>query len=59
MAGRYGGKKVTTKGWTILKVDSSKNLLVIKGSVPGKPGALLNIRPTLRVGLKEIKGGNK
>ncbi len=59
MAGRYGGKKVTTKGLTILKVDSSKNLLVIKGSVPGKPGTVLNIRPTLRVGLKPIKGGNK
>ena len=57
MAGRYGGKKITTRGLTILKVDSEHNLLVVKGSVPGKPGALLNIRPALRVGAKPAKGG--
>ena len=59
MAGRYGGKKITTRGLTILKVDSDRNLLVVKGSVPGKPGALLNIRPALRVGAKPEKGGKK
>ncbi len=50
MAGRYGGKQITTRGLTILKVDTEHNLLVVKGSVPGKPGALLNIRPAKRVG---------
>ncbi len=50
MAGRYGGKQTTTRGLTILKVDVDHNLLVVKGSVPGKPGALLNIRPAKRVG---------
>ncbi|MCT0198581.1 50S ribosomal protein L3 [Synechococcus sp. CS-1325] len=53
MAGRYGGKQTTTRGLTILKVDFERNLLVVKGSVPGKPGALLNIRPAKRVGDKE------
>ncbi len=57
MAGRYGGKKTTTRGLTILKVDSDRNLLVVKGSVPGKPGALLNIRPANRVGAQPVKGG--
>ena len=52
MAGRYGGKQITTRGLTILKVDSERNLLVVKGSVPGKPGALLDIRPAKRVGNK-------
>jgi large subunit ribosomal protein L3 len=52
MAGRYGGKQITTRGLTILKVDDERNLLVVKGSVPGKPGALLNIRPANRVGAK-------
>jgi len=50
MAGRYGGKQITTRGLTILKVDAEHNLLVVKGSVPGKPGALLDIRPAKRVG---------
>jgi len=57
MAGRYGGKKITTRGLTIIKVDNEQNLLVVKGSVPGKPGALLNIRPANRVGVANIKGG--
>ena len=57
MAGRYGGKKITTRGLTIIKVDSERNLLVVKGSVPGKPGSLLNIRPANRVGAKPANGG--
>jgi len=52
MAGRYGGKQTTTRGLVILKVDTERNLLVVKGSVPGKPGALLDIRPAKRVGSK-------
>ncbi len=57
MAGRYGGKKITTRGLLVIKVDSEHNLLVIKGSVPGKPGSLLNIRPANIVGLNSSKGG--
>ena len=56
MAGRYGGKKITTKGLTILKIDDQKNLLVVKGSVPGKPGSVLNICPANRVGSQSHKG---
>jgi len=60
MAGRYGGKKITTRGLTIIKIDSDRNLLVVKGSVPGKPGSLVNISPANRVGAsKEVKGGKK
>jgi len=59
MAGRYGGKKVTTRGLTVIKVDNDKNLLIVKGSVPGKPGALLNIRPANIVGMKHLVGGEK
>ena len=57
MSGRYGGKKITTRGLTILKIDSDRNLLVVKGSVQGKHGSLLNIRPANRVGAKPAKGG--
>ena len=59
MAGRYGGKKVTTKGLVIVKVDSDRNLLIVKGSVPGKSGSLLNIEPTKRFGLQVQEGGKK
>ena len=57
MAGRMGGKKVTTRGLEILKIDTNHNLLVVKGSVPGKPGSLLNIRPAKRVGVSTQTGG--
>jgi len=57
MAGRMGGKKVTTRGLEILKIDTDHNLLVVKGSVPGKPGSLLNIRPAKRVGVSTQQGG--
>ena len=57
MAGRMGGKKVTTRGLEILKIDTDHNLLVVKGSVPGKPGSLLNIRPAKRVGVSTHQGG--
>jgi large subunit ribosomal protein L3 len=57
MAGRYGGKQVTTRALTILTVDAERNLLVVKGSVPGKPGSLLNIRPARTVGSHDSKGG--
>ena len=56
MAGRYGGKKITTKGLLVVKVDNEKNLIVVKGSVPGKPGSLLDIKPTNKVG---NNGGNR
>ena len=56
MAGRFGGKQITTRGLTIMKVDSDRNLLVVKGSVPGKPGSLLKIRPAKRVGAIASRG---
>ncbi|HEY9909907.1 MAG TPA: 50S ribosomal protein L3 [Thermosynechococcaceae cyanobacterium] len=50
MAGRLGGTQVTIKKLTIVRVDVDRNLLLIKGAIPGKPGALVNILPEKRVG---------
>lgn len=50
MAGRLGGKQVTISKLTVVRVDPERNLLLIKGAVPGKPGALLSIVPANRVG---------
>ncbi|MEC4893843.1 MAG: 50S ribosomal protein L3 [Oscillatoria sp. PMC 1051.18] len=52
MAGRLGATQVTIRKLTVVQVDAERNLLLIKGSVPGKPGALLNIVPTNKVGNK-------
>jgi large subunit ribosomal protein L3 len=50
MAGRLGGSKVTIRKLEVVRVDADRNLLLIKGAVPGKPGALLSIAPTNKVG---------
>ena len=50
MAGRLGGKRITISKLTVIRVDPERNLLLIKGAVPGKPGALLSIVPANLVG---------
>ncbi|MDB9525889.1 50S ribosomal protein L3 [Oscillatoria sp. CS-180] len=50
MAGHMGSKRVTTRKLQVVRVEADKNLLVIKGAVPGKPGMLLSIAPTNVVG---------
>jgi large subunit ribosomal protein L3 len=45
MAGRLGGQNVTLKNTEILYVNTEENILVIKGSVPGKKNTLLKIQP--------------
>ena len=44
MAGRMGGKKVTVQNLRVLKVVAEKNLLVIKGAVPGHKNAYVIIQ---------------
>lgn len=44
MAGRMGGARVTTRGLKIAAVDKEKNLLAVKGAVPGRRGTLLEIQ---------------
>ncbi|MBR8830365.1 MAG: 50S ribosomal protein L3 [Chroococcopsis gigantea SAG 12.99] len=50
MAGQYGNEQVTIKGLTVVKIDTEQNLILIKGALPGKPGALVSITPAKRVG---------
>ena len=43
MAGRMGGDRITVKNLKVLKVDAEKNILLISGAVPGRPGTLVEI----------------
>jgi large subunit ribosomal protein L3 len=43
MAGQMGGKRVKAINLQVLRVDAEKNLLVVKGSVPGSKGSYLII----------------
>lgn len=46
MAGQVGNKVRTVQKLKIIQINSEENILVIKGSVPGKPGNLLSIVPS-------------
>ena len=43
MAGRTGGKQITTENLKVVKVDAGKNLLLLKGTVPGPKGSIVII----------------
>ena len=48
MPGQYGNEKVTIQNLEIVKVDADRNLLLIKGSVPGAKGAILTIKESVK-----------
>lgn len=50
MAGRLGGVRVTVRKLTVVRVDAERNLILVKGAVPGKPGALVQVVPAKKVG---------
>ena len=48
MAGRMGGKRVTQVGLVVHDVDSERNLLLVKGSVPGPKNGFVEVREESR-----------
>lgn len=48
MAGHMGDKKRTLQNLSVVKVDAERNLLLVKGSVPGATGSDVIIRPAVK-----------
>jgi large subunit ribosomal protein L3 len=48
MAGRMGGRRVTVQGLRVVEVDTERNLLLVRGSVPGANGDLLRVRKSIK-----------
>jgi large subunit ribosomal protein L3 len=44
MAGQMGNKRVTQRGLRVVEVDAERNLILIRGAVPGGTGAIVEIR---------------
>nr|YP_007878229.1 50S ribosomal protein L3 [Calliarthron tuberculosum]AGA63840.1 50S ribosomal protein L3 [Calliarthron tuberculosum] len=44
MAGRMGGQKITIKNLQIIDIHTQNHIILIKGSVPGKPGSFISIK---------------
>ncbi len=54
MSGHYGAKRQTTKNLTIMRIDAERNLLFIKGAVPGANEGFVQVQ-TARTGTKTPK----
>jgi large subunit ribosomal protein L3 len=53
MAGQMGNVRCTTQSLELIRVDVDRNLLLIKGAIPGFPGARVEITPAVK---KKIRG---
>ena len=48
MAGHMGAERVTVQNLEVVRVDAERNLLLIKGAVPGAPGGDIIVRPAVK-----------
>jgi large subunit ribosomal protein L3 len=48
MAGHMGAERVTIQTLEVVRVDVERNLLLIRGAVPGAPGGELIVRPAVK-----------
>ena len=49
MPGHMGCKKITTQNLEVVRVDADKNLILVKGAVPGPKKALVTLKETVKV----------
>src|SRR3989338_2775534 len=52
MAGRMGGHYVTVKNLLVVEIDAAKNLMAIRGAIPGANGSLVTITQSLKASKK-------
>ena len=55
MTGHMGDETVTTQNLSVVRVDEARQLLLIKGAVPGARGGFVSVRPAVKV--QAAKGG--
>ena len=48
MAGRMGNQKVTKQNLKIIQIDNDNNLLIVKGSVPGKKNSIIFLKDSVK-----------
>jgi len=49
MAGHMGDERVTTQNLEVVRIDAERNLLLIKGAVPGAKGGQVSVRPAVKM----------
>ena len=48
MPGQYGNEQVTVLNLAVVKVDADKNLIAVKGAIPGARGGVVYIRNSVK-----------
>ena len=48
MAGQYGNEQVTIQNLAVVKIDAEKNIIAVKGAVPGPKGSIVFIRDSVK-----------
>ena len=48
MAGQYGNEQVTVQNLNVVRVDAEKNLIAVKGAIPGAKGGIVFVRNTVK-----------
>ena len=48
MAGHLGDERVTIQGLEVVSIDAERNVLVVKGAVPGSIGGDVIVRPSVK-----------
>jgi large subunit ribosomal protein L3 len=56
MAGHLGDVKVTTQNLEVVRVDAERNLLLIKGAIPGSKGGDVVVRPAIKAKATKTRG---
>jgi len=69
MAGRHGGTSATSQNLEVLRIDAERNVLVLKGAIPGATGSWIKITPSIKrkapssrrlwVAIRDLEGGAK
>lgn len=55
MAGRMGGDRRTIENLQVIRVDAERNLLLIRGAVPGAPGGQVIVRPSVKAARQALR----
>jgi large subunit ribosomal protein L3 len=55
MAGRMGGKRITIRNLDVLAIDPARNLMVVKGLVPGPTRGMVIVRESVRLGRSKAR----
>jgi large subunit ribosomal protein L3 len=58
MTGHLGDDLVTTQNLDVIRIDEARQLLMIKGAIPGSAGGFVTVRPAVKAKTTEAKGAN-